>query len=338
MTVPVSRGVSVLGLTCVLISASFIDHERPCTGRIVLFRARYGSLTADFKGFVSLDVTFSLIVIKDDAVRYSYSGLPVGDSQVEIEFIKRQKNFTRLLSARSPDATNVSVTYGCDLDVDFSCDTLCMFDNKYVRGSDWQPTGSNIDDEALAEFCAKGYGTAILRDAWEAIRARWIALCTYLQARRDRLTVSFRYDSQRRTALCDASPEDPISCRMTIRRPDSRETDPIFCRPRGSATSGVSFEYPIQDPDRKVSLTCVVATDFVEKRASLEVTDRVEDSDRLEITAAPVADRGDDLGLIVGLSCVAMFATATVAVLVWRRRTGPRSPDRMTYRIAVANE
>lgn len=336
-----SRWIPFVGLICVLTSADDIDYHSVCSDRILILRARYAHPSDRFSGYVSLDVTFAVIEVSNASVEYSYPRLPVGDARIEIDFLRRQREFMRLLQMKLPNVSNVSVSYSCYLAFDFSCDLICVFDDKYVRGSEWKVTGSNIDDDAVADLCAKGHLTSLLRNAWEEVRTRWHGVCAEIEKRRDQMTISFRYDPRRRSALCNVSLVDPVSCRMIIENLDARATDPKFCKPRGDATVGVAREYPIEIAKREVVLTCLVSTDFIEKTKSLRLTNRSEDFGDFEVSgdgfpAEPVAECGADLGLIVGLSCAAFCATVIV-LLLWRRRRGSRSLTRTTRRVVDAN-
>lgn len=332
-----------VGLLCVLVSVSGYEY-RPCLDRYLVVGARYDLSTEKFTGYVSLDNTFPVIEIENETVGHVFPQVRLDDVRLEINVTKNQKDFIRSLCQLVSDASGCSVVYDCHF-TESSCDVMCMFGKKYVKRIQGRATSSDVTDRRVLDLCAKGYGLSTLHDAWKDILGYWQRLCAYFEARKERMTVSFRYDSSRRLVLCTVSLEDPIICRAIIKNEAHRDVaGPVFCTWRGDVGSGLVLEYPIE-MDHDVVLTCFVSSDFIEKRVSLRVSNRTysptpglseelsSEDGSAEGPAESTTRHDANLSLVVGLPC-AIFLASAVAVLLFRKRLGLRVCERTFSRVA----
>lgn len=356
MAALVSRAVSSVGLVCLLVSVGGFDYD-PCLDRSLIFGAQYDGPSDQFAAHATLDVMYPAIRIRNETVSYPYPRILTDDVSVEVDFLRRQRNFTRLLRDSASNVSNVSVVYDCYLS-ESSCDLTCMFGDRYVKGVAGKVKSSTLGDPEVAELCAKGHETSLLYGVWEALRVRWMGVCEYLKSRKDAMAMSFRYDPERRRVLCSVRIDVPIGCSLFIRDENlDGVVVPGFCVARKNESSSGSLEYRLEVTDREDLLTCSMMNGFEEKVLNLRVTDRTtpfptsvsEESDledgRTERPAEPRTDPGAHFGLVVGLPCACLFALAIVFWRFWKRsspcasdRLLERTSSRGAYRTTGANE
>lgn len=322
----------------------------PCEGGMVIFQARYTPSVDGFSGFIELTDTVALVWIGNVSVSYPYPQLRLNDTSVEVNFTRRQEGTLRELHRRLPGVSSLEISYYCDLTEDFLCDAVCIFDDEEIDLTVEDGSGDGEDSE-LRELCKKKAGLAFLRRSWEKIWPHWQNVCLYLETQKPiRTNVTFRYHARDGEVRCRVSVAEPVRCKARIYN-GTKALASAPCEQHADASVGASVAYRVRGGDGLTGFVCEVMGDMINDTiVSLDPNPEpsTDAPSRPSSTDGALAYRADDgvgIGLTVGLP-VTVLVVATVLVVIFRRRLGlwtldrivNRATSRFAYRLTITKE
>lgn len=348
-----NRGWPVLLHLVYVTSSSWIPSKKfpLCEGGTVIFDARYALPGDVFHGSVELIDTLSLIWIGNVSVNHPYPQLRINDTSVEVNFTRRQEGILREFRRLLPNASNLGISYYCDLAEDFLCEAVCTFDEEEIDLADEEVGSGDLETGGLREICKKKEGLTFLQRSWEKVWKRWQTVCLYFETQKPiPVNVTFRHHTRESEIRCRVSVPEPVVCKARIYN-GTEALGSAPCQQYADATVGAVVTHRVGETDELVELTCVVIGDMINETVvpldqnvdvSMTATTRLRSA--VGSKESQMAG-GGGIGLAVGLLLVALVGSA-VLVVAFRRRLGLRTLDRFVnrlisrffYRLAVTKE